>query len=44
MIVFKDFPICTPDYTPEELLKMGSFGGGYFRPISSKWRGYLSED
>ena len=24
-----------PDYTPSEILSMGSFGGGYFRPIWS---------
>lgn len=32
---FKDYPEFTPDLTPEEIFKEGSFGGTYFRPIYS---------
>jgi len=34
-IIFKDFPYFKPNLTPEEVLRNGSFGGTYFRPIYS---------
>jgi len=33
---FDDFPDFTPNKTPEELLREGSFGGGYFWPFRSR--------
>ena len=35
MVVFKDFPEFRPNLTPKQVLKMGSFGGTYFRDIHS---------
>ena len=35
MKVFKDFPQFTPNVTPKDVLREGSFGGTYFRPIKS---------
>jgi len=35
VLVFEDFPDFQPNLTPEEVLKLGSFGGTYFRPIYS---------
>jgi hypothetical protein len=35
-ILFIDYPNFRPNLTPKEVLQMGSFGGTYFRPISSK--------
>lgn len=32
---FADAPDFCPNLTPPEVLKLGSFGGGYFRPITS---------
>lgn len=32
---FRDWPDFCPNMTPEEILRAGSFGGGYFRPIVS---------
>ena len=32
---FKDYPEFKPNLTPQQVLKMGSFGGTYFRPIYS---------
>lgn len=32
---FPGFPGFRPNLSPEEVLRMGSFGGGYFRPIYS---------
>eukprot|EP01134_Creolimax_fragrantissima_P002024 CFRG2024T1 len=32
---FNDHPEFTPNMTPEEVLRAGSFGGSYFRPINS---------
>ena len=34
-IHFADYPMFLPNLTPKEILKMGSFGGTYFRPITS---------
>jgi hypothetical protein len=34
-LVFKDNPDFTPNLTPEEILRAGSFGGTYFRDIYS---------
>ncbi|KAG7484183.1 hypothetical protein MATL_G00046730 [Megalops atlanticus] len=34
-LVFEDFPMFRPNMTPEEVLRAGSFGGTYFRPIYS---------
>lgn len=34
-LVFKDFPDFRPSLTPEEVLRAGAFGGGYFRSIRS---------
>ena len=34
-LVFKDYPQFRPNLTPEEMIRMGSFGGTYFRPIYS---------
>ena len=32
---FTDFPDFKPNLTPKQVFKMGSFGGTYFRDISS---------
>lgn len=32
---FKDYPEFRPNLTPREIFKLGSFGGTYWRPISS---------
>ncbi len=34
-LVFADFPDFRPNLTPAEVLALGSFGGTYFRPITS---------
>ena len=34
-IVFKDYPDFKPNLTPREIIKLGSFGGTYWRPIYS---------
>lgn len=34
-LVFLDHPNFRPNLTPKEVLQMGSFGGTYFRPITS---------
>ena len=34
-LIFSDFPKFKPNLTPEEILRMGSFGGTYYRPIRS---------
>ena len=34
-IVFADYPEFTPNLTPEEIFRLGSFGGTYWRPIYS---------
>ncbi len=37
--VFPDFPAFRPNLSPEEVLRAGSFGGTYFRPIRSSVMG-----
>ena len=34
-IIFEDHPDFKPNLTPREVLKHGSFGGTYWRPIHS---------
>ncbi|EDO46670.1 predicted protein, partial [Nematostella vectensis] len=34
-LVFPDYPDFKPNLTPKEVMQAGSFGGTYFRPISS---------
>jgi len=34
-IKFEDYPLFTPNLTPYQVMKSGSFGGTYFRPIYS---------
>lgn len=34
-IIFKGYPDFTPNLTPREMFKLGSFGGTYWRPIYS---------
>lgn len=43
-ILFTDYPNFRPNLTPKEILQMGSFGGTYFRPISSKVTGLSYKD
>jgi hypothetical protein len=38
-IVFSGFPEFTPNLTPREIFKLGSFGGTYWRPIHSRVTG-----
>jgi len=35
VLVFGDHPAFSPNLTPEEILRAGAFGGGYFRSITS---------
>ena len=35
-ITFKDFPRFTPNLSPYQIFKLGSFGGAYWRPIYSE--------
>jgi len=46
MKTFKDYPEFKPNLSPQQVLKMGSFGGTYFRPIYSSVtkKHYKSED
>ena len=43
---FKDYPMFIPNVTPKDVIRMGSFGGTYFRPIYSSItkRNYTSKD
>ena len=34
-LIFADYPEFTPNLTPSEIFKLGSFGGTYWRPIYS---------
>lgn len=43
-MTFKDHPEFTPDYTPQQVLAMGAFGGAYFRPIYSTVLGQALAD
>ena len=43
-LVFPDFPNFRPNLTPREVLQMGSFGGTYFRPITSSVTGQSYKD
>jgi hypothetical protein len=43
-LVFEDYPHFRPNLTPKEVLQMGSFGGTYFRPITSKVTGESYKD
>ena len=36
---FKDHPEFTPNLTPQQMFKKGSFGGTYWRPIKSSVTG-----
>ena len=46
MKTFKDYPEFKPNLSPQQILKMGAFGGTYFRPIYSSVtnKHYKSED
>merc|ERR1712232_527578 len=41
VIIFDDFPNFTPNRTPAEVLRLGSFGGTYFRSIVSAVTGVM---
>lgn len=43
-LVFPDFPQFRPNLTPREVLQLGSFGGTYFRPITSSVTGQSYKD
>ena len=43
-IVFADTPDFRPNLTPAEVLRRGSFGGGYYRTISSAATGMVHKD
>lgn len=43
-IVFKDYPDFRPNLSPEEIFRAGSFGGTYWRPISSSVTGKKYKD
>ncbi|GAA5984983.1 hypothetical protein JCM10908_002474 [Rhodotorula pacifica] len=43
--IFDDYPRFRPNLSPEEILRRGSFDGGFFRPVKSKQSGReLHED
>ena len=35
MVIYKDYPDFKPNLTPEQIFRLGSFGGTYWRPIYS---------
>ncbi|KAI9664235.1 MAG: hypothetical protein M1831_002414 [Alyxoria varia] len=41
---FESHPLFTPNKSPEEMLREGSFGGSYFRPLYSKRLGITVAD
>ena len=43
-IHFNDFPLFTPNKTPEEMIREGCFGGSYFRKLRSRKLGIFIED
>tara|TARA_B110000483_G_scaffold9495_1_gene11274 strand:- start:393 stop:1028 length:636 start_codon:yes stop_codon:yes gene_type:complete len=43
-LVFKDYPDFRPNLSPEEIFRAGSFGGTYWRPISSSVTGKKYKD
>ena len=43
-LIFKDSPDFKPNLTPKEVMQSGSFGGTYFRPISSSITGEKYKD
>lgn len=36
-LIFDDYPEFTPNLTPKQIFELGSFGGTYWRPITSKF-------
>ncbi|KAG0660338.1 hypothetical protein C6P46_004638 [Rhodotorula mucilaginosa] len=43
--IFEDYPRFRPNLSPEEIIRRGSFDGGFFRPVKSKQSGReLHED
>lgn len=38
-LIFDDYPEFTPNLSPSEIFKLGSFGGTYWRPITSRING-----
>mgnify|MGYP006080783805 CR=1 FL=1 len=38
-LIFKDYPEFIPNLTPREIFELGSFGGTYWRPITSRVNG-----
>ena len=43
IISFKDYPEFRPNLTPRQMFLLGSFGGTYWRPITSKVTGKVIE-
>lgn len=41
---FDDFPTFTPNKSPEEMIREGSFGGSYWRPLKSRRLGIIVQD
>lgn len=41
---FDDYPDFTPNKSPEEMLREGSFGGSYYRPLRSRKLGIVVTD
>ena len=38
-LYFEDYPEFRPDLSPKEIFELGSFGGTYWRPITSRVTG-----